>query len=142
MSPDDERWPAVREAARRILRTPLVRLAVEPQHMTDAHNLVTAIAEANPAQLSLPEVEESDTNFILDADTGASLVTWTKTEHLGVLLFQNDGPLGVNIVDVFSMAHGLVEAGYPGCLGCGGPGLEAPWDELAWRTRQNTTSFK
>ncbi|MBD40513.1 MAG: hypothetical protein CMB11_09155 [Euryarchaeota archaeon] len=142
MSPDDERWPAVREAARRILRTPLVRLAVEPQHMTDAHNLVTAIAEANPAQLSLPEVEESDTNFILDADTGASLVTWTKTEHLDVLLFQNDGPLGVNIVDVFSMAHGLVEAGYPGCLGCGGPGLEAPWDELAWRTRQNTTSFK
>ncbi|MDP6233640.1 MAG: hypothetical protein QF839_05615 [Candidatus Poseidoniaceae archaeon] len=142
MSPDDERWPAVREAARRILRTPLVRLAVEPQHMTGAHNLVTAIAEANPAQLSLPEVVESGTNFILDGDTGTSLVTWTKTEHLDALLFQNDGPFGVNIEDVFSMAHGLVEAGYPGCLGCGGPGLEAPWDELAWRTRQNTTSFK
>lgn len=142
MRPDDERWPAVREAARRILRTPLVRLAVEPQHLTDAHNLVTAIAQANPAQLSLPEVVESGTNVIFDAETGASLVTWTNTEDLDPLLFQNDGPHGVNIAEVFSMAYGLVEAGYPGCLGCGGPGLEAPWDELAWRNRQNTTSFK
>jgi hypothetical protein len=115
---------------------------VEPQHLTDAHNLVTAIAQANPAQLSLPEVGESGTNVIFDAETGASLVTWTNTEDLDPLLFQNDGPHGVNIAEVFSMAHGLVEAGYPGCLGCGGPGLEAPWDELAWRNRQNTTSFK
>ena len=142
MSPDDERWPAVREAARRILRTPLVRLAVEPEHLKDAHNLVSAIAQSNPAQLNLPEVVESGTNFILDVEEGELLVTWTKTADLHSLLFQNTGAYGVNIADVFSMAHGLVEAGYPGCLGCGGPGLEAPWDELAWRTRQNTTSFK
>ena len=142
MSPDDERWPAVREAARRILRTPLVRIMVEPQHVSGAHELVTAIAQANPAQLSLPEVVESNTNDILDAGNGETLVTWRKTANLDSLLFENLGPHDVSIKDVFSMAHDLVDAGYPGCLGCGGPGLEAPWDELAWRTRQNTTSFK
>ena len=142
MSPDDERWPAVREAARRILRTTSVRLVVMGQHLSDAHGLVAAIAEANPAQLCLPEVVESDTNLIVDAETSQTLVTWSTTPKLGPLLFQLTGPHGVTVEDVFSMAHGLVEAGYPGCLGCGGPGLEAPWDELAWRTRQNTTSFK
>lgn len=142
MSPDDERWPAVREAARRILRTTSVRLAVIGQHLSDAHGLVAAIAEANPAQLRLPEVVESDTNLIVDAETGQTLVTWSKTPNLDPVLFQLTGPRGVTVDDVFSMAYGLVEAGYPGCLGCGGPGLEAPWDELAWRTRQNTTSFK
>ena len=44
--------------------------------------------------------------------------------------------------DVATMALSLLEAGYPGCLGCGGPGLEDPWDEEAWRSRQVTTSFK
>ena len=142
MSPDDERWPAVREAARRILRTASVRLSVVGHHLSDAHNLVSAIAEANPAQLSLPDVVESSTNLVLDAETGQILVTWNRTPELDALLFQDFGPHGVTVKDVFSMAHGLVEAGYPGCLGCGGPGLEAPWDELAWRTRQNITSFK
>ena len=142
MSPDDERWPAVREAARRILRTTNVSLAVMGQHLSDAHGLVAAIAEANPAQLRLPEVVESVTNLIVDNETGQPLVTWSRTSNLDPLLFQLTGPHGVTVDDVFSMAHGLVEAGYPGCLGCGGPGLEAPWDELAWRTRQNTTSFK
>ena len=142
MNPDDERWPAVREAARRILRTPIVRLAVENQHLSSAHELVSAIAQANPAQLSLPEVVESSSNLILDAENGTPLVTWSKTADLSALLFQNIGRHSVSITDVFSMTHGLVEAGYPGCLGCGGPGLEAPWDELAWRSRQNTTSFK
>ena len=142
MNPDDERWPAVREAARRILRTPLVRLAVEHQHLSSAHELVRAIAQANPAQLSLPEVVESSSNLILDAENGTPLVTWSKTADLSALLFQNIGRHSVGITDVFSMTYGLVEAGYPGCLGCGGPGLEAPWDELAWRSRQNTTSFK
>lgn len=142
MSPDDERWPAVREAARRILRTASVRLSVVGHHLSDAHNLVSAIAEANPAQLSLPDVVESTTNLVLDAETGQILVTWNRTPELDALLFRDIGPHGVTVKDVFSMAHGLVEAGYPGCLGCGGPGLEAPWDELAWRTRQNITSFK
>lgn len=142
MSPNDERWPAVREAARRILRTTHVRLKVLDQHLSDAHGLVAAMAEANPALLILPEVVESSANIVVDDETGQTLVAWNNTTDLNTLLFQLNGPYGVTLEDVFSMAYGLVEAGYPGCLGCGGPGLEAPWDELAWRTRQNITSFK
>jgi hypothetical protein len=29
----------------------------------------------------------------------------------------------------------LIAAGYPGCVGCGGPGSEGPWDEVASRAR-------
>jgi hypothetical protein len=31
--------------------------------------------------------------------------------------------------------HDLMTAGYPGCVGCGGPGSEGVWDELASRAR-------
>ncbi|MBT61072.1 MAG: hypothetical protein CMA63_05930 [Euryarchaeota archaeon] len=31
--------------------------------------------------------------------------------------------------------HELLKAGYPGCLGCGGPHSELPWDEEKSRQR-------
>lgn len=142
MTPDDVRWPAVREAARRILRTPHVRLEVPDEHMHLARDLVSAIAESNPARLVLPELTASATFTVIDAETNIPLVVWEREAPQNVLLFRPDGQNQVTFHDVFSMAHELVEAGYPGCLGCGGPGLEAPWDELTWRSRQDTTSFK
>ena len=142
MRPDDERWPAVREAARRILRTPHVRLEIPDSSMGQARNLVSAIAEADPARLALPELQPASSYTVRDADDGTGLVCWANNAPEDSLLFLTSRPNAVSFEHVISMAHDLVEAGYPGCLGCGGPGLEAPWDELAWRTRQDTTSFK
>ena len=34
-----------------------------------------------------------------------------------------------------NIASELIEAGYPGCLGCGGTDASEPWDELASRIR-------
>ena len=142
MRPDDVRWPAVREAARRILRTPRVVMAVMEEDLGSAHRLVSAISEANPAQLSLPEVRIAGTTMIMDVDADAPLVAWGTAADTRALLFQSEGVLSVRFEDVAAMAQTLIEAGYPGCLGCGGPGLEDPWDEEAWRSRQATTSFK
>ena len=37
--------------------------------------------------------------------------------------------------DWVTQIHDLMAAGYPGCVGCGGPGSEGVWDELASRAR-------
>lgn len=142
MRPDDVRWPAVREAARRILRTRQVVMDVNGNDMDAAHRLVSAISDANPAQLILPEVRAAHTTMIWNAETDVPLVAWDSSDDARTLLFHSKGAIGVSFHDVVAMALSLLEAGYPGCLGCGGPGLEAPWDEEAWRSRQVTTSFK
>jgi len=49
------------------------------------------------------------------------------------LLMTTEGDAAATMMHVLGMAHDLVDAGYPGCLGCGGPGLEEPWDEVHWR---------
>lgn len=110
--------------------------------MAEARDLVSAIAEADPARLALPELQLASSFTVRDADDGTALVCWGNDAPEDALLFLTSGPNAVSFEHVISMAHDLVEAGYPGCLGCGGPGLEAPWDELAWRSRQDTTSFK
>ena len=142
MRPDDVRWPAVREAARRILRTRKVVMDVNENDMDTAHRLVSAISDANPAQLTLPEVRAAHTTRIWNAEAECPLVAWDSSDDVRTLLFQSEGALSVIFHDVAAMALSLLEAGYPGCLGCGGPGLEDPWDEEAWRSRQVTTSFK
>ena len=76
MRPDDERWPAVREAARRILRTPHVRLEIPESSMAEARDLVSAIAEADPARLALPELQLASSFTVRDADDGTALVCW------------------------------------------------------------------
>ena len=142
MRPDDVRWPAVREAARRILRTRRVVIEVMQDDLELAHRLVMAISNANPAQLTLPEVHTAESAVIWDGDADAPLVVWDATADPRAVLFQPGHAHSVNFEEVAAMAHTLIEAGYPGCLGCGGPGLEDPWDEEAWRSRQVTTSFK
>ena len=142
MRPDDVRWPAVREAARRILRTRQVVMDVNGNDMDAAHRLVSAISDANPAQLILPEFRAAHTTMIWNAEADVPLVAWDSSDDARTLLFHSKGAIGVSFHDVVAMALSLLEAGYPGCLGCGGPGLEAPWDEEAWRSRQVTTSFK
>lgn len=115
---------------------------VNGNDMDAAHRLVSAISDANPAQLILPEVRAAHTTLIWNAEADVPLVAWDSSDDVRTLLFHSKGAYGVSFHDVAAMALSLLEAGYPGCLGCGGPGLEDPWDEEAWRSRQVTTSFK
>ena len=142
MRPDDVRWPAVREAARRLLRTTSVAFEVLEVDLETAHRLVSAISDTNPGRMELPVVYPSTSVCIRDTEEDLRLVTWEHTTDHRSLLFSSEGRHSVSFQDVAAMAHSLLEAGYPGCLGCGGPGLEDPWDEEAWRRRQVTTSFK
>ena len=115
---------------------------VNENDMDTAHRLVSAISDANPAQLLLPEVRAAHTTLIWNDEAEFPLVAWDSSDDVRTLLFHSEGALSVSFHDVAAMALSLLEAGYPGCLGCGGPGLEDPWDEEAWRSRQVTTSFK
>ena len=42
-----------------------------------------------------------------------------------------------NWADFFEQVTDLLEAGYPGCIGCAGPGAEGEWNETSRRRQFN-----
>ena len=118
----DPRWPSLREAARRFVKAEGCVLSVPQIHMTEAWTMVQLISEHIPARLHLPSVVEGN---IMVAN-----------------LFQVGGPepdIGTCWVpncewnDFYVQVVDLLEAGYPGCVGCGGPGAEEEWNEFSRR---------
>ena len=118
----DPRWPSLREAARRFLRTEGCNLQVSPENIKEANEIVQAIADHIPARLNLPVISvgllSSEGLFQIGAHEPEIDIccvpdaTWT---------------------DFKSQVIELLEAGYPGCIGCGGPGSEGVWNESARR---------
>ena len=56
MQINDLRWPSLREAARRFLRTEGCNMRVPKEHETDAHNIIQLISDYIPERLDLPIV--------------------------------------------------------------------------------------
>jgi hypothetical protein len=115
---NDPRWPSLREAARRFLREDDCTLSVPSPFLDEAWKLVQSISDHIPSKTVLPVVIEGDFNII------------------DMAYFGPDEP-GVEICwvphcewnDFSEQVIDLLEAGYPGCIGCAGPGAEGEWNE-------------
>lgn len=97
-------------------------MSVDVTNTKDAWSLIQSISDHIPSKTSLPKVIEGDFQIIGMADFGADEpdveVCWV--------------PL-CNWADFFEQVTDLLEAGYPGCIGCAGPGAEGEWNETARR---------
>lgn len=99
-------------------------MSVDSTNIHEAWSLVQAISDNIPSKTSLPNVIEGDFQIIGIADFGADEpdgdVCWV--------------PL-CNWQDFFEQVTDLLEAGYPGCIGCAGPGAEGEWNEAFRRSQ-------
>ena len=114
----DVRWPSLREAARRFLREDGCTLSVPQEYEGRAWDLVQKISDKVPAKLDLPEVIIGELRVVGLAQIGGIMpeieVCWVPDS---------------NYSDFEEQVLDLLEAGYPGCIGCGGPGSEGEWNE-------------
>ncbi len=121
---NDPRWPSLREAARRFLREDGCTLSVPGELEKDAWEIVQLIADHVPSKIDLPKVVTGELAVIGLAQIGGLEppieVCWVPDCGWEEFCEQ--------ILD-------LLEAGYPGCVGCGGPGAEEEWNE-EFRRRQ------
>ena len=119
MDMNDPRWQSLREAARRLLREDDCTLIV-PENIESAWKLVQLISDYVPSKLGLPKVIEGVLSVVGLAQIGG------KEPSLDICWVPDCGLEGFDeqVVD-------LLEAGYPGCVGCGGPGSEGEWDEVS-----------
>ena len=123
----------IAEAARRLLRTEGTSLLVPEFFFDEALELSLAISDGIPKMIREPSVSLGAENQIeivgLVQIGGAEpnpSICWIPTPQ---------NTLQNLWTDWVTQIHDLMAAGYPGCVGCGGPGSEGVWDELASRAR-------
>ena len=135
---DDQLWPAVREAARRILREDSLTIRTPSQFLEEIDRLILMMGDAQPSRLSFPAVIGVDAPSI---DIEQEIDGTEKRGHIVRLGPEEPAidvcwiPLETNDAwaAIFEACEDLLEAGYPGCVGCGGPNSEVPWDEENFR---------
>ena len=123
MQLDDPLWPSLREAARRFLREDSCKLIVDEKYHKNALQLVQNVADYVPSKIHLPTVEIGIFSIVNQAFFG------TDEPSLDVVWVPN-----CTWKDFEEQVLDLLNAGYPGCVGCGGPGSEGPWDEASRRS--------
>lgn len=119
---NNPRWPSLREAARRFIKAEGCELSVPNIHTEQAWELVQAISDNIPARLNLPTVIEGEIQveglFRLGGEEPPLDICWVP---------------GCGWDDFNEQVLELLEAGYPGCVGCAGPGAEGEWNEAVRR---------
>tara|TARA_B100000282_G_scaffold291562_1_gene263991 strand:- start:3352 stop:3789 length:438 start_codon:yes stop_codon:yes gene_type:complete len=114
----DVRWPSLREAARRFLREDGCILSVPQEYEKRAWNLVQKISDHVPSKLDLPDIVIGELCVVGLAQIGG------VSPSLDICWVPNS-----NFSDFEEQVLDLLDAGYPGCIGCGGPGSEGEWNE-------------
>ena len=121
---------SLREAARRLLRSEGGILYVNRSIKDDAVKMMLKISDIVPSKVSFPELshiesqeillECSGNNFYIGEEEKSEEYCWVKSHK---------SETGESWDDFRKMVLELAIAGYPGCIGCGGPGSEEIWDE-------------
>ena len=130
----DPCWPAVREWARTLLRTEDFVVEGPPLLQASVNDLSVRLADVQPARTMFP-------HFVLGNEDAISLVVPETGDVIGRCSLDEPGPETVWIpmepteawAAISTITDDLLRAGYPGCLGCGGPHTEGAWDERSSR---------
>ena len=130
---DASKHLSIREAARRLLRCEVSIIIIPTNYSKKAEALILEISDLQPGKIIEPEIES----------TNIDVVELYTPENKVVQLSGNDPELSICWVpgnsellwdDFSKYASALAEAGYPGCLNCGGRDAAELWDERLRRS--------
>ena len=129
----DAMTPCIAEAARRLLRTEDTSLIVPEALLNEAIELSLSISDGIPKLIREPTVSMGSENQIevgglsqLGGEEPPLSICWVPTTTFDLETIWSRWTQQI---------RDLMVAGYPGCVGCGGPGSEGKWDETASRAR-------
>ena len=138
----DPAWPAVQEAARMILKEGVSSIMAPEEYHKNLNTLVLKMGDTMPARQQFPQIISIEMDVIIL--NGNPALEKSPMLYCGPeVMFDHPSTLWIpyaasELMDLLLQSmDDLLEAGYPGCLGCGGPGAEEEWDERASRRRMN-----
>ena len=125
---------SLREAARRILRSQGGILYINRNKLHSVSELMLKISDMVPSKLDSPKIIYTDSEEVVFESFENNFSIGVKEKSLDycwVKSLKSDS--GEPWIDFTMMVIELATAGYPGCIGCGGPGSEEFWDEATLR---------
>lgn len=134
---DDPLWPVVLETSRQILRRENLHLILPPEFEKDMNSILLEISDFQPERLEFPTFETGQcddvTLYVIESEQHRMIASIGMTEP-GPKVRWVKMDLSEGWKEVVTACNELHVAGYPGCVGCGGPNSEKPWDEKKSRS--------
>ncbi len=127
---------AIYELARRILRSNGVKIVHNGQLTSEIEQLRIELSDSAPNIIFGIDsvIEDTEDIFFENQNSKDGVISERKPESIEIVWIVG------NNMDVWNdLRKKIVElgnAGYPGCIGCGGPGSNEVWDEVASRARK------
>ena len=131
-------WPVVRESARRMVKSEDIIITAPDRFSDLIDELSDKISENIPQRVTFPIHETSKNNEIWVYSTLNGLrqvivyigAAEPDISACWIKMSSDDG-----FRAVLRSCFQLLQAGYPGCVGCEGSIQEGRWDESAFRSR-------
>ena len=138
----DPQWPALREASRRILRLKEIRIIIPTEYHSITSEMILGLGEKQPSRLTFPQITEGPVIAVemltMEEELNGIIIQISHNEpDSDILWIKGDNNLWLNIIDA---CEELLSAGYPGCIGCGGPNSEQKWNESNQRIVTRNTA--
>ena len=130
----------MREVARTLLRTPAL-CVLGPQWLAEQlHALNLKLSDVQPSRTVFPSHQLANENVLQfeNAENNPLMAQCSLHEpaNQAVWLPMNTSE---GWKEITSVADDLLNAGYPGCLGCGGPHSDEDWNEEESRSRMGSS---
>ena len=127
----DPQWPALREASRRILRLKEIKIIIPKEYHSITNEMTLGLGEKQPSRLTFPQITEGPAIAVemltQEEELDGIIIQISHNEpDSDILWIKGDNILWLDIMDA---CEELLSAGYPGCVGCGGPNSEQKWNE-------------
>ncbi len=108
----------------------MIEITTPPQFIPLGNKLINSISENIPARTDFPKIESgkqfigiANQEFVrLGGEPPSMDICWIPGDERQLW------------ISLFEACDDLLQAGYPGCIGCGGPGSEEEWDEKKRRS--------
>lgn len=125
---DGNKHLSIREAARRLLRYDISKLVVPEDYSNSAYELILEVSDLQPGNIIDPIIETNLDKTIEIHDSKTKIVQLGGSEPEDFICWV-PGSFELLWDDFCKYAQALSEAGYPGCLNCGGRDAGEEWDE-------------
>ena len=136
-------WPVVRESARRVVRTEEIIIQAPEKYSDDIIHLTNMISEKIPQRSTFPSHEHANSDEIWIYDN-------TDEEpfpiaYIGLFEPQTDVcwielEIYQGFLSILESCEQLLNAGYPGCVGCDNSLPEGRWNEKKFRQERKNRS--
>tara|TARA_B110000444_G_scaffold60463_1_gene56396 strand:+ start:26423 stop:26845 length:423 start_codon:yes stop_codon:yes gene_type:complete len=129
---DDPLWPVVLETSRQILRREDLHLRIPQQYKNDMEGILLEISDYQPGRLEFPTFETlqcNDVCIFVKEKENLRMIAYIGTNEPNEKVRWIKMDVEPGWKEVVIVCNELHVAGYPGCVGCGGPNSEMPWDE-------------